>query len=245
MSSKWKLVEVNVDEVEFTEVNANRMSQSDFDKLVNNIRTSGLSSVIACYRRKDDGKYVIISGNHRFRACLKLGYTKINILYADEQDMSHDEIVALQLSHNSLHGDDDRAILKRLMDEIKDIDFKEFAHIQIDDIDVDDMFSGSIVPMSEHYSVSLVLYKKDKESIEELMSIVEDNNKVNDMVILADGEKNEKVFLEMISDIKKDFDIKSSSIAFSKLLELAKAGYGTLGTDDVDPEEFSEIQSED
>lgn len=221
--NKWKVAEVEVGEIEGTEVNANQMSKKNFDKLVNNIRKSGLSSMIACYRRKEDGKYVIISGNHRYRACVKLGYSKLHILYAEEDELTRDEIIALQLSHNSLHGSDDKGILKRLFDEIDNIDYKEFAHISVDDLQVsDDMFSGSIVPVSEHFKVGLVLYRNDIDLLEELLEIVNEERATSDMVIIANGDECEDELMDAISLARKQFDIKSSSIAFSKILRIAK-----------------------
>lgn len=221
-SNKWKIKEVGIGEIEPTKVNSNKMTEKDFNRLVENIKKTGLSSIIACYKRKDDGQYVIISGNHRYKACLKLGWNKINILYADEDDLEKDEIVALQLSHNSLHGEDDKGILKRLFDEIQSIDYKEFAHISIDDINTEKLFSTSFVPLSEHYSVSLILYKHDMELIDELFEITDEAKKNSDLVILADGEKVEDKYIDIITEIKKKYEIKSKSIAFSKILELAK-----------------------
>ena len=242
MRNKWGVAKVGMSDIEGTKINANSMNPKDFDKLVHNIKETGLSSMIACYKRQEDGKFVIISGNHRYRACLKLGYKDMNILFADEKDISEDEIIALQLSHNSLHGEDDRSILKKLMDEIKDIDYKEMAHISVDDIEVEDVFSGSVVPMSEHYRVSLILYKNDIDTMKELMWMVDDEKSISDVVILADGTENEEKFLDLISKVREDFDIKSSSISFSKLLELAKLGYQHLGTQDTNPDEFQEIE---
>lgn len=230
--NKWKVVEVEVGEIEGTEVNANQMTKKNFDKLVENIRKSGLSSMIACYKRTEDGKYVIISGNHRYKACVKLGYSKINILCANEEELTRDEIIAVQLSHNSLHGSDDKGILKRLFDEIDNIDYKDFAHISMDDLKIeDDMFSGSIVPVSEHFRVALVLYKNDIELLEELLDIVHDDMKTQDMVILANSDECEDELVDAISLARKEFDIKSSSIAFSKILRLAKEAMGTKGTE--------------
>lgn len=148
INNKWKVKEVELNEIVPTEVNANKMTDKEFNKLVDNIRKTGLSSMIACYKRNEDGKYVIISGNHRYRACVKLGYSKINILFADENDLEKDEIIALQLSHNSLHGSDDKSILRRLFDEIQSIDFKEFAHIDIEDLKLEDIYDANIVPVS-------------------------------------------------------------------------------------------------
>jgi hypothetical protein len=226
MINKWKVKEVDIKDIEGTEINANSMSKKNFTKLCKNIEKSGLSSMIACYLRKD-GKYVIISGNHRYKACVTLGYSKLNVLYADEKDLTQDEIIAVQLSHNSLHGSDDKGILKRLFDEIGNIDWKEVAHISVDDLEVEDMFSGSIVPVSEHYRVGLVLYRKDMDLINELFEIVKVENETSDMVILADGDKSEDEFLDTITQVKTEFDIKSVSIAFGKILELAKIGLMT------------------
>lgn len=220
--NKWKVLEVEINEIVPTEVNANKMTEKDFNKLVENIRKTGLSSMIACYKRNEDGKYVIISGNHRYKACVRLGYNKINILYADENDLQKDEIIALQLSHNSLHGSDDKGILKRLFDEIQSIDFKEFAHINMEDLKIDNIFGASFVPISEHYTVSLVLYKKDIETINELFDTIEEARKKSDLVILADAEKNQDEFIDAITTAKKQYEIKATSIAFSKILELAK-----------------------
>ncbi len=237
--NKWKVEEVDISDIVPTEVNANSMNKKDFDKLVRNIKKSGLSSMIACYKR-EDGKYVIISGNHRYKACVKIGYSTLNILYAEEQELTKDEIVALQLSHNTLHGEDDKGILKRLFEEIKGIDYKEFAHISVDDIKVEDMFSASIVPMSEHFTVSLVLYQKDIDNLEELMDIIKEEKSNKDLVILADGNATEAKFLDAISKIKGQYDIKSTSIAFGKILEMAVENKETNETESEEKENGKE-----
>lgn len=223
MNNKWKTIEVPVEQIEGTEVNANQMSKADFDKLVSNIRKSGLSSMIACYRRTEDGKYVIISGNHRYRACLKLGYSKLTILYAEEAELTRDEIVAVQLSHNSLHGSDDKGILKRLFDEIQSVDFKEFAHINMDELEMPDIMTTSLIPVSEHFKVSLLLYRNDMDLLDELLGIVEDEARTSTVIVIANGDDNEDEFIDTVTQVKDEYDIKSVSVAFGKILELAKA----------------------
>lgn len=218
---KWKIKSVNVSDIVGAKLNANSMSKKLYAQLVENIRKSGLSSTISCYLRKEDKKYVIISGHHRYKACVQLGYNTLNILYANEDDLTRDEIIAIQLSHNTLHGDDDKGILKRLFDEISSIDYKKFAHVDVDDLEIGEGFVGSIVPVSEHYKVGLVLYRRDMELLEELFEIVREEKTQNDMVILADGEENEDKFLDTITAVKEEFDIKSVSIAFGKILSLA------------------------
>lgn len=218
MKDKWKVKEVDVKDIVPTKVNANSMSKAKFEQLKSNIKKSGLSSSIACYKNQD-GKYILISGNHRFRACVELGYTKLNILWTEEENLSNDEIIALQLSHNSITGSDDKNILKRLFNEISSLEFKEFASISVDDMEIEDLFTGSIVPVQEHYRVSLILYSKDIEALQELLQITKDEVNTSDLVIVADGD-SESYFIEKMTDIKKTFEIKSSSIAFSKLLDI-------------------------
>ena len=60
----WKYKNIDVDLIVYTEVNANKMTDKEFKRLVQNIRISGLSSVITCYQRADDGKFVIICDYH-------------------------------------------------------------------------------------------------------------------------------------------------------------------------------------
>ncbi|MDD3404959.1 MAG: ParB N-terminal domain-containing protein [Paludibacteraceae bacterium] len=222
-SEKWKFAHINVEEIVPAKENANKMSDADFDQLVKNIKKSGgLSGAITCYKRSEDGKFVLISGHHRFRACVKLCYPTVPVVYADEADMDKDEIIALQLSHNSLHGEDNKGILKRLFDEIESIDYKEFAHINVDEIGSIDTFNASLVPLAEHYSVSFVLYKNDMNLIDELIGNVSEQINKSDVVILANQDNTEDMLMELSKRVANKYDIKSSHIAFSKILQLAK-----------------------
>ena len=99
--NRWKYDQVDISLIDEAEMNANEMTGEDFAALCDNIGKSGLSSVPCCYK-KQDGRFVMISGHHRLRACKKLRYSKIGILYCDEDELTKDEIIAIQLSHNSL-----------------------------------------------------------------------------------------------------------------------------------------------
>lgn len=221
--NKWKSGYIEVQKIVPAETNANKMSESDFNKLMRNIQKSGgLSSAITCYLR-NDGKYVIISGHHRYAACVKLGYAKIPVIYAEEQDLTRDEIVALQLSHNSLHGSDDKGILKRLFEEIKSIDFKEFANIDIDEIGPFKVDNFSFSPEMVHYSVSFVLYEDAFNNLKELLEVTDLAVSKSDVVIIADGQDTENELLTLLKDVKVQYSIKSSGIALSKIIELAKS----------------------
>lgn len=225
-SDKWKYAKVPIDMIVQAKMNANRMTDEEQTRLTKNIKMSGLSSVITCFRRTDDGKYVIISGHHRYRSCVSLGYKELGVLYADEQDLSSDEILAIQTSHNSLHGTDDKNILKKLFEQIQSIDFKEFAYIDIDEIGSIDISSASFTPEMEEYTVSVVLYRNDMSRLKDLLGLLDEATSKSDLVILADGGNTEDLMLEVMKKVKDKFDIRSSSTAFCKILELAKLAFG-------------------
>ena len=219
---KWKVEKVSLEKIVPAELNANEMSEEDFHQLCENIGISGLSSVPTCYRRESDGIFVTISGHHRIKAAEKEGYTEIYIMYAEERDFEPDEIVAIQLSHNSLHGEDNKGILKRLYESIKTVQFKKFAHIDMNEIGTIDIESVNIIPMRETYNVSVVLYKQDIRLLEELTGCVREALDSSEYVILADQEKTEDAYLSLMKEVGQKFNIKSSNIAFAKILELAK-----------------------
>lgn len=232
--SKWKLATIDIGLIDEAELNANQMSEQAFNRLVANIKQSGgLSSAIGCYR-KEDGRFVIISGHHRYRACVKLRYKEVPVIYADENDLTKDEIIALQLSHNSLHGDDNKGILKRLFEEIQSVDFKEFAHIDVNEIKDINMESISFVAESEHFTISFILYRNDYEALKELLGIIKEESEHNDMVVLADGENTEQHLLSLMREINKKFKVKSSNISFAKILELAKKQLSITKTESND-----------
>lgn len=66
--NRWKYEQVDINLIDEADMNANEMSGEDFAALCDNIGKSGLSSVPCCYK-KNDGRFVMISGHHRLRAC--------------------------------------------------------------------------------------------------------------------------------------------------------------------------------
>lgn len=219
--TKWKLAEVPIEKLQESELNANVMTDAYFNRLVENIKISGgLSSAIGCVKKGE--VYQIFSGHHRYRAAIQLRYKVVPVIYADEKDMTTDELIALQTSHNSLHGEDDKGILRRLFEQIQSIEFKEFANIDINEITPISIDSVGFGVEQEQYSVSLVFYKKEKAMLEELLGIVTEQTASHDMVILTEADENEEYYLQLMKAIERKYQIKSTSTRFQKLLELAK-----------------------
>ena len=220
LEDRWKYDKVNINLIDEAELNANEMTGEDFAALCENIGKSGLSSVPCCYK-KANGRYVMISGHHRLRACKKNYFSKMGILWCDESELSNDEIVAIQLSHNSLHGQDNQSILKKLFESIKSIDYKKFAHINIDEIAPVSSEGISIFALKENFVFTIILYPNSFENLEEIYGDVREQVKKSDVVILSDQDPNEKNLLKLQQEIGSQYNIKSPAITFAKLLELA------------------------
>lgn len=219
--NRWKYEKVDIGLIDEAEMNANEMTGEDFAQLCDNIGKSGLSSVPSCYK-KSNGRFVMISGHHRLRACKKLHYKTIGILYCLESELSKDEIIAIQLSHNSIHGHDNTSVLKKLFEQIKSVDFKQFAHVNIDEIAPLSTDGISIFALKENFVFSVILYPDSFENLDELYGDIREQASKSDAIILANKNKNEKLLLKLQTEIGKQYEIKSPSITFAKLLELAK-----------------------
>ena len=160
---KFKIEEVQLSDIKFVKKNAHFMSNDTFNALVNNIRRDGqLSSVPFCVKH-NDGTYTVVSGNHRTQAAKMAGLTSIHVMYIDENNTSNDWLLATQLSHNSIVGQDDAEVLKQLLDEITDVALKEYAHISnevlesVKDINYTvEMPNNEIVPVTLMFIESII-----------------------------------------------------------------------------------------
>ena len=169
-----------------------------------------------------NGRDGMISGHHRLRACKKLYHKTIGILYCNESELSKDEIIAIQLSHNSLHGQDNQSILKKLFDQIQSIDFKKFAHINIDEVKPISTDGIDIIAMKDNFVFTIILYPNSFYDLDELFGDIREQARKSDAVILACQEDNETLLLKLQTEIGKEFNIKSPGTTFAKLLELAR-----------------------
>ena len=122
---KTRIIEIDPKELKLLDVNARFMRHEEFMRLVDNVKKDGgLTSVpFACL---EDGKYLVLSGNHRVKAAMSAGIEKIQVMVTDEE-LTKAQKTGIQLSHNSIVGEDDPYVLKQLYESIDDIDWKEYS----------------------------------------------------------------------------------------------------------------------
>lgn len=222
--SRFKIKEVSVSDISLIEKNARFMNQSTFRQLVANIKRDGeLSSVPFCVEN-ESGKLTVVSGNHRVQAAKAAGLTIIPVMYIAETDISNDEIRAIQLSHNSISGEDDAEILKQLLDEIQDVAMKEYAHISNEILDaVKDVDYTIEMPNNEIVPVTFMFVDTMKANFDRIIEHLEicTPREIENLVIL-DKQSLERLN-EVTTKVQAKYKIKAQALGICKMVELIDA----------------------
>lgn len=212
---------VPVSEIDLIDKNAHFMAQETFRQLVANVRKDGqLSSIPFCVK-KADGRYTVVSGNHRTQAAREAGLTHIPVMCVDEENITHDQIRAIQLSHNSIVGQDDAEILKQLLDEIQDVAFKEYAHISNEILEgVKDIDYTVELPSNEVVPVTLMFIDTSKVAFDKLMDQLEAYTpKELENMIIMDKEYMKRLN-EVTAKVSTRYKIKAQALSVCKMVEL-------------------------
>lgn len=205
----------------FLKDNARYFKRETFRQLRDNIKNDKkLSSVPLCYKLSD-GKYEIISGNHRVRASIDAGLEKILVLVITEE-LSKSKRIAMQLSHNSLVGEDDENILASLWEQIEDINDKLYAGLDsniIQELKDDIEFVNFSTPSVATHLVSFMFCDGETERLSQIVDELENTAKKSTVTFVAPKEQYE-AFMKIIADIKHSEKIKDSSLALVKIISI-------------------------
>lgn len=114
--------EVSIRDIREAEINPQVMNESDFKRLVGNIKKDGVLTSAPLIMQIEEKKYICISGHHRIRAALKAGLKKL--ICAIIQKVDDSTRLRLQLVHNDIHGNPDSEIVRQLQKKITEEDLK-------------------------------------------------------------------------------------------------------------------------
>lgn len=158
------------------EVNARFLPHETFQALVRNIKRDGhLTSVPLVYRHEGRADYdelpagtlEVLSGNHRTKAAIEAGLSEIRWLEITEP-MTRQQRIAVALSHNAIAGQDDPATLKRLYDEIADVDWRDYAGLDdktlelLEKVDVESLSEANL----DFSTVQIVFLPHERDAAE-------------------------------------------------------------------------------
>lgn len=213
---------VPVELIREQDVNARVMNNEKFDRLAQNIKQDGvLESLPLCYLKTNPAgnqEFFLISGHHRTRAARKAGVLNIHALVY-EREMSRDEVISKQLSHNSLTGYDDKEVLGRLYNEIVEISFKISSGITDLDIKIDSTgVQIDDIKIELNYELINILFlPKQVEHMEKILKTIEPEARV----FIAD-KADFDAFAEQARTIAKRDNIINMSAIFVRILEIVE-----------------------
>jgi hypothetical protein len=204
-------------------VNARYMTPETFKQLIENIKLDGTLETMPLLYSDDElakeGKYEIISGHHRIDAAKAAGVPKI--LAFVRRNISREELVSKQLSHNALSGVDNAQILKKLFDSINSIDLKAASGITNG---LEKLSYETLKFKAGKFKTFVILFaQNDLEAYDELAKEVMAAHgaeiKEDSVVRIADVRDYDK-FIVALQRLKKITDIKSNAMVFSKMTEI-------------------------
>lgn len=219
LDNGYNLAEVDVENFEFLEKNARYMTNYMFNNLVENIKKDGtLTSVPLCYKHGD--KYKILSGNHRVKAAIEAGLTKLLVMYT-EKPLSRAEQVAIALSHNAIEGKDDIVLLKELWAEVDSVDLKKYAGL--DDKALWEMEKTTLSTLSEFrldYRAQTFLFLP--EEVDRLKSVFDKalSHVHKEKVVYANRLQDFDRFIEAQSKVQHTYDVKNAATVLMLMLDL-------------------------
>lgn len=158
---KTSIISIDPKRIRLLEKNAHFMPHEMYQRLVRNVKRDGkLTSVPFCValgwyeegdepeRWEDTGEpiYQVLSGNHRVMAAVAADLETIDVMVADEP-VDRQARLAIQLSHNSIFGDDDPVLLRQLFNDIEDVDLR--AYSGLDDKSLDLLADVTLAPFSD------------------------------------------------------------------------------------------------
>lgn len=178
--------EINPRDIKLLEENARFMTHEEYCMLVDNIRRDGHLSSAPFLCLDKDGKYECLSGNHRVMAAIDAGLDKIIVL-ATNDELSEQQKIAIQLSHNSIVGQDDPATLKALYGKIIDVELKKYSGLDDKVLElIDSVKSISISEASLQFqTLSMVFLPDELEKAQSVMEEAMSLAKGSDCVWLA------------------------------------------------------------
>jgi hypothetical protein len=214
-----KIIRINPREIKLLEVNARYMKAAEYQQLVQNIKNDGkLTSVPFCCL-DENWDWEVLSGNHRVQAAIEAGLQEIDIM-CTEEELTQNQKLGIQISHNSITGQDDLAILKQLYESIDDIAYKSYSGLDDDTLQLlDKVGNQSMSAIGLEYQVmNMVILPTELNMVRKIMDKVKEEVKKNKALTLRYSEYDK--YLDTLEDVGSATGIKNTATAFLMMLDI-------------------------
>ena len=209
-----KKIKTRIEKIQFrkireAELNAQQMTQSDFNRLVKNIKKDGCLTS-APLIMEDDKEFICISGHHRIRAAIKAGLKEDFCIIIPKVDDS--TRTRLQIAHNDIHGTPNSDIVSILSEKLDVEDIELINTVDIEDYeDIRD-----VTEPPEYKYINLCLLDGSRNSLINLM--IDKDEKAENFLI----EKEQYSEIKELLSIAFEKGFKTPGQAFGRFLEVIK-----------------------
>jgi len=213
-------VEVNPRDVRLLETNARYMKHEEFNRLVDNVRKDGKLTSTPFLCKETDGKWLCLSGNHRTRAAMEVGLQSITCLATDD-DLSEEQKIAIQLSHNAISGQDDPATLKALYEKILDTSLKQYSGLDDKTLELLDKFASISISEANltFQTLSMVFLPNELDDARKVIDEAKDRVKSSDELWLARMADYDK-WLDAQETVGSACNVKNVATAVDLILKV-------------------------
>lgn len=200
--------------------NARVFKKDVFKQLTDNIRKDGRLSSMPLCRRTEDGNLEVLSGNHRVQASIQANLPSILVMVI-EAELSRAEQIAIQLSHNALVGEDDKAILAELWSEIEDIEAKLYAGLSSDV--VEQLAKVDLVSFTTPQIASrVVTFAFVEDEAERLNAVLDALEAIPGKEAFVQSIEHFDRFFDLLEQTKKKCAVRNTSLAMLQLIEVCE-----------------------
>lgn len=213
---------LTLSEVKLLKRNARFMRHEQFQRLVENLKIDGCLTSTPFAVLDDDGKYLVLSGNHRVKAAIAAGIEEADFIVTDDK-IEHNQRMAIQLSHNAIAGEDDIALLQELFDSLDSVDARLYSGL--DDKSLGLLPSSGIPSISESQLSFQVLafafLPNEVKNLEKALrlAMVEPSVVTADTTHLLRFAEYDR-FLDALDVVREKGHIKNSATAMSIILDV-------------------------
>lgn len=220
-----EIIKINPRDIKLLEVNARFMKPEEYQKLVANIKKDGqLTSVPFCFYNENN-QIEVLSGNHRVLASIDAELNEIEVMLCKDK-LSKDQALAIQLSHNSISGQDDEELLRKLYGELESLEFKEYSGLTDEFINFcKEVEKDFKVPNLSYQALNLLFLPEETKEIKEVLESISDLLNTNHILT---SMKDYDEYLGTTTTISKCLNIKNPSTTFLAMIRLVKENMDKL-----------------
>lgn len=207
------------------EVNAHFMPAVKFNQLVENLKADGVMTSTPLLHEN-----VVVSGNHRVQAGIKAGIEDaefIEVLGVEGPDgatvsITRERLIAIQLSHNALVGEDDPNVLRVLYEDLA-LPLKAYSGITdemlgAEQLDLSSLSAGGV----QYQEVMLTFLPNDAAEFAALLERMQAlGARGGRMLVYAAAVEDWGKMFDAVVAVKEQLNIRNTAIAFRIMAELA------------------------